>query len=187
VSTEQGRPLLVDVTDLRRRPAIRAPLVVDVALADLTTSGASVPAGRRVHVEIELESVPDGVVATGTVSAPWTAQCRRCLTAVAGDLAVALREVFEDQPDEAAGILAIVDMHVDLEPPVRDAVLLHLPLAPLCRDDCQGLCATCGADLNEGDCGCEPEVGDPRWAALNELDFDDESAGSDGGEVGGEG
>ena len=187
MTREPDRPLLVDVTELRRRPATRAPLVAEVVLSDLTTSGASVPAGGRVHVGTELESVPEGIVATGTVSAPWTAQCRRCLTGVAGDLAVAVREVFEDQPDEAAGILPIVDMHIDLEPPVRDAVLLHLPLAPLCRDDCQGLCATCGADLNEGDCGCEPEVGDPRWAALNELDFEDESGPSGSGDMGGEG
>ncbi|HET7523328.1 MAG TPA: DUF177 domain-containing protein [Acidimicrobiales bacterium] len=58
---------------------------------------------------------------------------------------------------------------LDLQPLVRDALLLELPLAPLCSEDCQGLCATCGADLNDGPCSCEHAPADPRWAALDLL------------------
>jgi uncharacterized protein len=52
---------------------------------------------------------------------------------------------------------------------VREAVLLDLPLAPLCRPDCAGLCPECGADLNAGDCGHRPNATDPRWTALDDL------------------
>ena len=54
------------------------------------------------------------------------------------------------------------------EPLVRDAVLLDLPLAPLCSEECLGLCPQCGANWNEGSCGCPP-VTDARWAALDRL------------------
>ncbi|HET6915863.1 MAG TPA: DUF177 domain-containing protein [Acidimicrobiales bacterium] len=58
---------------------------------------------------------------------------------------------------------------LDLQPLVRDALLLDLPLAPLCREDCKGLCPTCGADLNDGPCSCARAPADPRWAALDLL------------------
>ncbi|HJV09433.1 MAG TPA: DUF177 domain-containing protein, partial [Acidimicrobiales bacterium] len=58
---------------------------------------------------------------------------------------------------------------VDLEPLVREALVLDLPLAPLCEEDCRGLCPTCGADLNLGDCDCPPAETDSRWAALDVL------------------
>ncbi len=60
---------------------------------------------------------------------------------------------------------------VDLELVSREAILLDLPLAPLCREDCAGLCPTCGIDLNEGACDCAPSTADPRWSALDALDF----------------
>ena len=58
---------------------------------------------------------------------------------------------------------------VDLSPPLRERLLLSLPTLPLCRDDCRGLCARCGADLNAGPCGCPAEEGDPRLAVLRTL------------------
>ena len=61
---------------------------------------------------------------------------------------------------------------IDLELPVRDALLLELPVAPLCRDDCAGLCSVCGADRNQVTCSCDMTVPDPRWDALRELTFD---------------
>ncbi len=59
--------------------------------------------------------------------------------------------------------------YLDLAPLARDAILLDLPLAPLCREDCAGLCPTCGADRNEEACDCPTEVIDPRWVALEAL------------------
>lgn len=171
--TADDRPLVVDVAQLRRQLATQERIDRRAVLDGLRATGAQVPGGE-VHVAVTLESISDGVVVTGQVAAPWTAECRRCLDPMVGEVEVSLRELYEDDADEEAEILPIVDEHVDLEPPVRDAVMLALPLAPLCSEACQGLCPTCGTNRNEGACDCVVDTGDPRWAALSELTFPDD-------------
>ena len=126
------------------------------------------PSGAEAEADVTLEGVPGGVIARGHVTAPWEGECRRCLVAVGGELRCQVLEVFErsHDPDQTYPLLGD---QLDLEPLVRDAVMLELPQAPLCREGCLGLCPSCGADLNEGGCGCEAEVGDPRWASLDVL------------------
>jgi len=145
-------------------------------LSGLAITSSAVPAGAAVTVDADVEIVDGGVVVTGTVSAPWVGECRRCLRPVNGELAADVCEVYERAPrghgdDEPAGIdtYILTGDVVDLAPLARDAVLLELPLAPLCRDDCAGLCATCGADLAEGPCGCAPATGHRAWSALDQL------------------
>ena len=104
--------------------------------------------------------------------APWEGDCRRCLQPVVGVLESDVFEVFEDEPVEGETSKLDID-RIDLEPLARETVLLGLPMAPLCRDDCAGLCPECGADRNAGDCGHTVEVVDPRWSALDDLRFDD--------------
>ena len=162
------RALVVDVADIRNRPAARRAEHIEAVLDGLALTGSAVPAGAGVVVEVMLESVKEGILATGTVAAPWTGPCRRCLKPVAGDARAAVAELFEERATEGESYPLVHDQ-VDLEPLAREAVLLELPQAPLCRDDCRGLCATCGADLNEGPCGCVPDDRDPRWAALDAL------------------
>jgi uncharacterized protein len=138
-----------------------------------------VPSGSDVVADVVLEASDGGIVASGTVSARWVGECRRCLCEVGGDLVVDVQELYQDRParghDRAdAAELAeetypLTDETLDLLPLARDAILLHLPQAPLCRPDCAGLCPTCGADRNDGPCGCPPPDGDPRWAALDAL------------------
>jgi uncharacterized protein len=137
-------------------------------LGGSAVTGSSVPSDAEAEVDLMLEGVPGGVVARGQVTAPWESDCRRCLATVSGELRAGVVEVFERSPDPEQ-TYALVGDQLDLEPLARDAVLLELPLAPLCREDCLGLCPTCGADLNEVVCGCQAEVGDPRWAALDVL------------------
>lgn len=159
------RPFVVNVAHLRRsgrdqREHVAAPISV-------ATSGSSVPEGERVAVDLVLQGAGNAIEAVGTVRAPWTGECRRCLGTVLGQLEAQIdHELFVTDPDELT--YPLTDDEIDLEPLARDAVLLELPLAPLCREDCRGLCATCGANLNEGECGCEPPL-DPRWAALDQL------------------
>ena len=83
-----------------------------------------------------------------------------------------MRELFEARPTDELSY-PIVGDQIDLEPLVREAVGLELPMAPLCRPDCQGLCPTCGTDRNEVDCGHDGEVFDDRWANLRSLGFGD--------------
>jgi uncharacterized protein len=132
-----------------------------------------VPPGAEAEVDIVLRPFDGGIEASGTVRAPWVGTCRRCAEPVSGELAVEVRERFgEHRPDVVAPdddeLYPIVDEIVDLGPLVRDALVLELPMAPLCRDDCAGLCPVCGANRNEGDCGCVAPR-DPRWANLDVL------------------
>ena len=137
-------------------------------ISGLSVSGSHVPDGSPVDVEAHLEPVSRGVMVTATVGAHWEGACRRCLGTANGELSSAVRELYEEG-SSGEETYPLSGNQLDLEPLVRDAVLLELPQAPLCREGCRGLCPTCGADLNEGECGCPPGGSDPRWAALDTL------------------
>jgi uncharacterized protein len=172
-----ARPFIVNVAGIRRTPGARRPEQRRGRIEDLTVTGSEVPPGAEVDIDAVLEVINGGIVVLGTVTAPWVGECRRCLGEVRGELAVEVREIYEPRTagEEAASIEAeeetypLLGDQLDLMPLARDAVLLNLPLAPLCRDDCAGLCPTCGADRNEGPCGCPPKDPDPRWATLDAL------------------
>ena len=163
-----ARPFLVNVADLAGHPGARRRERVSGTLGALRVVDASVPADSHVVVDTLLEWVSDGVLATGTASAPWVGECRRCLGPVGGELVVEFRELFSGEAEDGEGY-PLRGEHIDFAPLAREVVILELPLAPLCAEDCLGLCATCGADLNAGLCSCVPEAGDPRWAALDAL------------------
>jgi uncharacterized protein len=137
---------------------------------DLGAVSVSVPEGSVVEVDLVLSSYPGGITATGTVTAPWLGECRRCGGSVSGTVSADVRE----RHAPAGGSVEDEDAYplegdeLDLEPLVRDAVLLELPLAPLCMSDCLGLCPQCGTNWNDKSCTCAPAV-DPRWAALDGL------------------
>ncbi|MDQ3643545.1 MAG: DUF177 domain-containing protein, partial [Actinomycetota bacterium] len=160
-------PFLVNVAALGLGPGARRHVNRRGCL-DAAVTGSSVPSGAEVEVDATLEGVPGGVIARGEVVAPWEGDCRRCLATVSGELRSRVLEVFERSPDPEQTYPLAGDQ-LDLEQLARDAVLLELPQAPLCSEACLGLCPTCGADLNQGVCGCRDEVGDPRWAALDVL------------------
>jgi uncharacterized protein len=160
--------LLVNVADLLRRPASRKSVRLTVPSEGLTVVDSSVPAGTPIDIDFELESLTDGIVVTGQVSAPWDASCRRCLGPSRGRLDVTVRELYQPHPESDDAFATDGDV-LDLEPLVREAVLLELPLAPLCRRDCAGLCPECGADRNEVDCGHRPDTRDARWSVLDGL------------------
>ena len=104
-------------------------------------------------------------------AAPWVGICRRCAEPVTGELRIPVHERYADAPLAGASddeLYPISDDTIDLAPLARDAVVLELPMAPLCREDCAGLCVQCGANRNEGDCGCVAPR-DPRWANLDVL------------------
>ena len=117
---------------------------------------------------ITLESILDGALTvTGRVTAPWAGECRRCLREVKGELVAELREVFEPRAIEGETYPLLGD-RADLEPMLRDAVLLTLPLAPLCEDACAGPDPEAHPVSVQGDAPAEP---DSRWAALRDLDL----------------
>jgi uncharacterized protein len=164
------------------------PAPQDLGLVDVI----GVPEGATVELDLRLESVMEGVLVTGTAHAPVTGECVRCLEPVERELDAEFQEMFsypdadtrtarrdeagDDAEDEDA--LELEDDLFDLESVLRDAVVLALPLQPVCRDDCPGLCSTCGATLAD-DPDHHHEVTDIRWAALKDLNQNGAGDGSD--------
>ena len=144
----------------------RMPVRRSALLPEIAVSTAWVPEGAEVSADLVLEAVHGGVLASGTVSVPWMAECGRCLEMARGTVFAEVRELFEEGGGEQDMTYPLGEESVDLEPMVREQCLLGLPLRPLCKPDCRGLCSHCGANLNEGPCGCPPER-DERWAALD--------------------
>lgn len=168
MSTLSG--LRISVADLLRRPGAARPVTLAEPVAGLGTPGAGVPADEPVELDLTLERVSEGIVVRGTVRAEWRGECSRCLQPVHGEREVHVDELFEPHPLEGDTYLLDGD-EIDLEPVVRDALLLELPTVPLCRPDCAGLCPQCGIDRNEHTCDCTVDDTDPRWAALRALDL----------------
>ena len=163
------KPFIVNVADLLNKPGARRRERVEGRLTGpITVVDSSIRPDVPVVVDTLLEWVSDGLLATGTVSGGWEGPCRRCLKPVRGELTVEVQELFEAKPREGESYPLMHD-RIDLEPLAREELTLDLPLAPVCSVDCRGLCATCGADLNLGDCDCPPATGDPRWAARDGL------------------
>lgn len=130
------------------------------------------PDGAPLVLDLRLESVTEGVLVTGTVAAPLGGQCGRCLEPITDELEVEVVELFAyadsttDETTEEDEVLRVDGELIDVEPVVRDAVVLALPWTPLCRPDCAGLCPTCGRRLDDLPAGHAHETIDPRWAAL---------------------
>lgn len=166
-------PLVFDVRALPRSPGSRRAETATVpAPADLGAGMVEVPEGAELDLEIRFESVAQGVLVTAAVTAPVAGECARCLEPLAERIEVTCQELFSyshgEEDDDEGGHGLDGDL-LDLEPALRDAVVLALPLAPLCREDCPGLCPECGALLAQAG----PEHGheraaDPRWAGIRE-------------------
>lgn len=174
LSLDPRAPLVLDLHELERRPGSMRKLSVTVAApADLGLDGVvGIPERSDLELDLRLESVMEGVLVSGTARARFEGECARCLDPVGGEIVVDLQELYryDDDPETDTGE---DDPHVDgelidLEQPVRDAVVLALPPVPLCRDDCPGLCSTCGARLAD-DPAHTHDTTDPRWAALSGL------------------
>jgi uncharacterized protein len=124
-------------------------------------------------LDLRLESVSEGVLVSGTIRVSLIGECARCLDPLTSELEVDIQQLFVypgneiDADDEDDEIGQLVDDYVDLEPALRDAVVLALPLAPVCREDCPGLCPECGARLEEVGPQHRHDQVDPRWAALS--------------------
>ncbi|MDQ6927151.1 MAG: DUF177 domain-containing protein [Actinomycetota bacterium] len=160
--------LTVNVSDLAHKPGARRQERVSGSLGEMRVVGTTVPAHMEVVVDALLEWVSEGVLASGEVVAGWEGECRRCLRWLHGEARADFRELFEPRPRDGETYPLRHD-HIDLEPLAREALLVSLPLAPVCAADCLGLCPTCGADLNAGPCNCPEPEGDPRWQALDAL------------------
>jgi len=165
-------PLVINTHELGRRPGNMRKLDLTVpAPPDLGIELLGVSEGSPLELELRLESVMEGVLASGRAWVTLTGECARCLDPIEDDLEVSFQELYvypesDAEEDEAS---RLDGEFLDLEPTIRDAVVLALPFQPVCEPDCRGLCLECGAKLVVGSDHTHGEDHDPRWAALAAL------------------
>jgi uncharacterized protein len=168
-----ANPWLVDLRELGRRPGSLRQLERTLpAPGDWRVELIGVPEAAPVRLRLRLESVMEGVLVSGEVDVPVAGSCARCLEPVEDTLELDVQELFAysgsttEATSEEDEVRRIEGDVLDLEPMVRDAVVLALPLAPVCTDDCRGLCVDCGQRLDDLPPDHTHEVIDPRWAGL---------------------
>ena len=160
----------IDVHDLLENPGSARTVEVHEPVEGLQTDLARVPDGAPIDGELLLESVVEGILVSGRIGGSVSYTCARCLVEFEGDFEVGVSELFAREPDPDADQYPLPEGDaIDPETMVRDAVVLSMPFAPLCRPDCLGLCERCGGNRNVGECTCPPEAADPRWGGLEGL------------------
>jgi len=182
---DHRNPLVFDTHELGRRPGALQRLTRTVdAPKDFGIQGViGVPEGAPVELDLRLESVMEGVLVTGTARAKAKGECVRCLEPLEQQLVADFQEMFSypdaddrgrpvaepaDDAEEDEDRLFVEDGLIGLEPVLRDAVVLALPMQPVCQEDCPGLCSECGARLAD-DPDHHHDAVDIRWAALQGL------------------
>ncbi|HEX7355951.1 MAG TPA: YceD family protein [Mycobacteriales bacterium] len=182
ITPDPRRPLVLDTRPLGRRPGSMWEGAWTVPAPEgLGRDLVRIPAGADLELGVRLEAVLDGVLVTAQVTAPTAGECARCLDEVRDVLAVGFTELYAypeqaeryartsgDRTDDDEVSRLDGDL-LDLEQPLRDAVVLALPASPLCRPDCGGLCTTCGARLDDVENDHTHDEHDPRWASLRGL------------------
>jgi uncharacterized protein len=175
-----GGDFVFDMRALGRQPGdFRDVQRTAAAPAGLGSGLVLVTAGADVVLDLRFEAVSEGVLVTGSAVAPLTGECARCLDPLTSAIEVSFQELYrylpdpgEDEDDSEERFLD--GDFLDLEPAFRDAAVLALPLSPLCRDDCPGLCVECGVKLADAGPGHgHGDQVDPRWGLLAKLDLND--------------
>jgi uncharacterized protein len=189
---DPAAPFVLDAKPMRRRAGAMLTVQREApAPAGWAVSSCRVEPGSPVGLDLRLESVVEGVLVSGTANVATVGECSRCLDPVAGRLEIDVQQLFEyPESEQGSGadeepLPRLVGELLDLEPTLRDGVVLDLPLVPLCGPQCPGLCATCGARLAD-----DPEhrhaQADARWAALQDWSAtsqDSPAATADGSDL----
>lgn len=170
-------PLVLDIRDLPRSPGAMRELRRTVpAPADLGLELVGVPQGADLVLDLRMQSVSEGVYVSGDVTVPLAGECGRCLRPIDDTLTVSIAELYAyqhsttEETTEEDEVGRVQDDLIDLEPAVRDAVVLALPVNPVCREDCPGLCPGCGVAWDDLPADHSHPHVDDRWAALSTLD-----------------
>ena len=176
--------LVFDMRTLGRQAgSAKAQQLTVPAPDDMRLELARVPVGADMQLDVRFEAVTEGVLVTGSVIAPLAGECARCLAPLASSVTARFTELylytrdrhdkhdrFDENTEQDDEELHLDGDLLDLEPVLRDAVVLALPMSPLCREECPGLCIECGVPLADAgpDHGHE-DVPDPRWAGLKQF------------------
>lgn len=164
--------LKVPIVEILGHPGAYRDIEVSCPLPEVRNSLARLSDTDETAAKLRAESVVEGILVTGTAVGKGHFTCARCLTALDSSLEIEVCELFVTPGHEVPAeeeAYEVKGTEIDLEPMMRDAFVLALPLNPVCGPDCKGLCGSCGKNLNEGPCDCAEDDIDPRWAALSEL------------------
>ena len=165
----------IDVRDLVGHPGSSRSIHVDEPVEGLGLELSEVPADTPIEGDLLLESVVEGILVSGPIHGRMRFSCARCLKNFDRPFDLQVSELFVAESEASEDDYELrPEGAIDLEPMVRDAVLLSMPFSPLCRPDCLGICERCGGDRNLGECTCVPVGSDPRWAVLENIRFDDD-------------
>jgi uncharacterized protein len=153
--------------DRQERGRSALPVAGDVALG----LGDGCPERARLQGELVVDNVESRFLLSGSLEAEGRAECGRCLAEfdLAWDVPVditILRDVDTDEGEGDSLVIRQPSGEVDLTESLRESAVLAYPQAPVCREDCRGLCPSCGVDRNTDDCDCEDDATDPRWDGL---------------------
>jgi uncharacterized protein len=160
----------IDVRDLLGNPGVYRREALRGTLDDLGTEVVSVPSDQPIVGEVLLESIVEGVLASGRLSGTFHMRCARCLKEFDAPFEVEVHELFVNEPAEDTDDYPLeAEGFIEVEQMVRDAVGVELPFSPLCTPDCLGLCPVCGGDRNLGECPGDHVEVDPRWSSLEHL------------------
>jgi uncharacterized protein len=178
-SLDPRAPFVLDTRELGRRPGSQREVSrTEAAPAELGIEVLTVPEGSPIHLDLRLEAVMEGVLVTGSAQADLVGECVRCLDPIEDSVDVRFQELFvyddgravsSSELDDELDVRRLEGDLIDLEPLLRDAVVLALPFQPLCSDDCPGLCPECGERLADDPDHQHADPIDPRWAALTDL------------------
>jgi uncharacterized protein len=168
--------MLINVSQLLQDPVgtVRSYSISEIA--DVAGDGG----GRKINGEVSLLHTQRGILVSGELHTEVELTCSRCLSSFNCPLTLDIEEEYIPTVDIVSGALLVmpeepgsfvIDEHhvIDLSEAVRQYMLLTVPMKPLCREGCAGLCQSCGRNLNEGPCGCPPQAVDPRWSELSRL------------------
>ena len=159
----------IPVHDLMHKAGHMREVILNLSLDDDLGAGlAKVLKGQVIDVFIRLESVHEGIYASGGLKTVASAECSRCLEPMTVPVQVDIQELFAYSL-EVEDDLVIRDQQIDLEPTITDSVVLNLPFTPICSADCLGLCSECGVRLNENPDHAHEAPIDSRWSELKKL------------------
>ncbi len=177
--------------DLPRRAGEMREYGFDIVLPEpIGIDVIAVQAGEEIHVEMRLESVTQGILLSAQISAMADGSCMRCLEPVELNVSHRIQELYRYAPekvhtkaqrrnatDEDLDVdedLMLEGDEIDLQGPIRDAIVLDLPINPLCSQNCPGLCPGCGVKWSQLEPAHAHELVDPRWRGLSNLELEKE-------------
>ena len=181
MSSPSTRALRINIVELLRHPGTERRVEHEISSTELNCELApgQCEISGMVAIDVNAISATDDVSVTGSVSIPWSGECRRCLKAISGVHTVDFDERFaparnRNRIASSDGDVSIIEGdQIDLLEPIRETVMIETPMSVLCSDTCEGICDVCGTNRNEGSCECVVVVRDERWAALDGLKIDE--------------